>query len=86
MIGGQRVLDADAGEPEKLLFRQQGIIELGTTATKTYWTFPRSGGAMYSECRAALMSKDGQELATWTGYGVGRFTSPGKIRITGSFF
>ena len=32
------------------------------------------------------MSKDGQEMATWTGQGIGRFTSPGKIRFTGSLF
>ena len=32
------------------------------------------------------MSKDGQELATWTGQGMGRFISPGKIRFVGSLF
>ena len=46
----------------------------------------RPGGAMYGEGQGVLMSKDGQEMATWTGQGIGRFTSPGKIRFTGSLF
>jgi hypothetical protein len=32
------------------------------------------------------MTKDGQEMAIWTGQGIGRFTSPGKIRLTGPLF
>jgi hypothetical protein len=32
------------------------------------------------------MSKDGQEMATWTGQGIGRFIGPGKIRFIGSLF
>lgn len=57
-----------------------------TTATVTYWGSPRPGGAIYGEGQAALMSKDGQEMVTWTGQGIGRFTGPGKIRFTGSLF
>ena len=41
---------------------------------------------IYGEGKGALMSKDGQELVVWTGQGIGRFTSPGKIRIAGSLF
>jgi hypothetical protein len=32
------------------------------------------------------MSKDGQEMVSYTGQGIGRFTAPGKIRFTGSLF
>ena len=52
----------------------------------TYWLFPDSGGAIHGEGQGVLMSKDGQEMATWTGQGVGRFTNPGKIRFVGSLF
>ncbi|MFL6403284.1 MAG: hypothetical protein ACJ71M_07395 [Nitrososphaeraceae archaeon] len=31
-----------------------------------------------------IMTKDGHDMATWIGQGVGRFTSSGKIRFTGS--
>ena len=41
---------------------------------------------IHGEGQGVLMSKDGQEMATWTGHGVGRFTSPGKIRFVGSLF
>ena len=32
------------------------------------------------------MNKDGQEMATWTGQGIGRFIGSGKIRFAGSLF
>jgi hypothetical protein len=52
----------------------------------TYCSTPRTGGAIFGEGQGVLMSKDGQEMTTWTGQGVGRFISPGKIRFVGSLF
>ena len=57
-----------------------------TTATITYWSTPRPGGAIYGQGKGVVMSKDRQEMATWTGQGMGRFTNLGKIRLTGSLF
>lgn len=87
-ITSQRVLDVEGGEPKiETSFSATGNYRgVETTATVTYWGSPRPGGAIYGEGQAALMSKDGQEMATWTGQGIGRFTSPGKIRFTGSLF
>jgi hypothetical protein len=56
------------------------------TETGTDWSSPRPGGAIYGEGQGVLMSKVGQEMATWTGQGMGRFISPGKIRFVGSLF
>lgn len=57
-----------------------------TTGIGTYSASPRPGGAMCGGGQGVIMTKDGQDMATWTGQGVGRFTSPGKIRFTGSLF
>ena len=87
-IASQRVLDVEGGIPKiETSFSATGNYRgAETTATITYWASPRSGGAIYGEGKGAVMSKDGQEIATWTGQGIGRFTGPGKIRFTGSLF
>ena len=87
-ITSQRVLDVKEGVPKiETSFSATGNYRgVETTATITYWASPRPGGAIYGEGKGALMSKDGQEMAIWTGQGIGRFTSPGKTRFTGSLF
>ncbi|HEX2230567.1 MAG TPA: hypothetical protein VHG34_00100 [Nitrososphaeraceae archaeon] len=41
---------------------------------------------MYGEGQGVVPTKDSQEMATWTGQGIGRFSSPGKISFRGSLF
>jgi hypothetical protein len=87
-ITGQRVLDVEGGAPKmETSFSATGNYRgVETTATVTYWGSLRPDGAIYGEGQGVLMSKDGQEMATWTGQGIGRFTAPGKVRFTGSLF
>ena len=87
-ITSQRVLDVEGGGPKiETTFSAIGSYRsVETTATVTYSGSLRPGGAIYGEGQGVLMSKDGQEMATWTGQGIGRFTSPGKIRFAGSLF
>ena len=87
-VTSQRILDVEGGIPKmETSFSATGNYRgTETTANITYWSTPRPGGAIYGEGQGVLMSKDGQEMATWTGQGIGRFTSPGKIRFTGSLF
>ena len=87
-ITSQRVLDVEGGTPKmETSFSATGKYR-GVEATDmgTYWSTPRPGGAIHGEGQGVLVSKDGQEMATWTGQGVGRFISPGKIRFVGSLF
>jgi hypothetical protein len=87
-ITTQKVLDVEGGEPKiETSFSATGNYRgVETTATVTYWGSLRPGGAIYGEGQGVLMSKDGQEMATWTGQGIGRLTNPGKIRFAGSLF
>jgi hypothetical protein len=87
-ITGQRVLDVGGGTPRmETSFSATGKWKgVEGNETGTYWSTPRAGGAIYGEGQGVLMSKDGQEMVTWTGQGVGRFTSPGKTRFVGSLF
>jgi hypothetical protein len=85
-ITSQRVLDV---EPQKMEISFSGTGKLRgveTTMTVTYWSAFRSGGALYGEAKGILMSRDGQEMVTYTAEGIGRFVGPGKIRFVGSVF
>jgi hypothetical protein len=87
-VTSQRVLDVERGEPTiETSFSATGKYRgVETTSTVTYCATPKPGGAIYGEGQGLLMSKDGQEMVTWTGQGIGRFTAPGKIRFVGSLF
>jgi hypothetical protein len=55
----------------------------------SYVTAPRpnsgSSNILYGEGQGVITTKDG-EMATWTGQGIGHFTSDGKIVFRGSLF
>jgi hypothetical protein len=87
-ISSQRVLDVEGGMPkmETSFSATENYRGVETTTTVTYRASPGPSGAIYGGGRGAVMSKDGQEMATWTGQDIGRFTSPRKIRFTGSLF
>jgi hypothetical protein len=87
-ITSQKVLDVERGEPTiETSFSATGNYRgVETTGTVTYCATPKPGGAIYVEGKGLLMSRDGQEMVTWTGQGIGRFTAPGKIRFAGSLF
>lgn len=54
----------------------------------TYWAVMRQGedGVMIGEGQGVATTKDGKGMATWKGYGLGRFASPGNISFRGSLF
>jgi hypothetical protein len=87
-ITGQRVLEVVNGVPKietsmSIIGNYKGIE---TTEIGTYWSSPRPDGVMYGEGQGVINTKDGSEMATWTGQGIGRFTSQGKMRFIGSIF
>jgi hypothetical protein len=90
-ITGQRVLDVLLEGPKievsfSMLGKYKGIEG---TDIGTYWTVPRpgeEGGVMYGEGQGVVTTKDGQDMATWTGQGIGRYTAAGKISFRGSLF
>jgi hypothetical protein len=85
-ITSQRVLDVD-GPKMEISFSGNGKYRgVEATVTVTYWSAPRSGGAMYGEGKGLLMSGDGQDMVTFTGQGMGRFVGRGRIRFVGSVF
>jgi hypothetical protein len=87
-ITGQRVLEVVNGIPKietsmSTIGKYKGVE---TTEIATYWATPGPDGVMHGEGQGVVTTRDGSEMATWTGQGIGRFISQGKLRFIGSLF
>jgi hypothetical protein len=87
-ITGRRVVDE--GPKIESSFTMNGKCGgQDETDIGTYWGVMREGTeprVVYGEVQGVITTKDGQGMATYTVQGIGRFTSPGKIRFHGSVF
>jgi hypothetical protein len=85
-ITGQRVVDVEGPKIESSFTMNGKWVGQDVTDIGTYWGVMREVGVVYGEAQGVATTKDGQEMATYTVQGIGRFTSPGKIRFHGSVF
>ena len=88
-ITGVRVVSAEGPAPKLEMSCQGNCKLLGKEATDfiTFWQAIRPGGELYGEAQIVMITADG-EMATWTGFGVGRPTGKGfaaSFRGGGSF-
>ena len=90
---GQRVVDINGEGPKiETTFladaKIKGTIDINELGT--YSSVVRPGGILYGEGQGLYTAKDGNgEMATWRGYGIGRFTGPaggGGVSYRGSLF
>jgi hypothetical protein len=84
-IIGQRVLDAEGPKIESTFSAEGTYRSIDITDLGTYWTIPRTGGALYGQGQGLLTTTDGQ-FVTWTAQGLGRFIAPRTIWFRGSTF
>lgn len=90
-ITGQRVVGVEGPKIESSFTMNGKLGGQDETDVGTYWTVMREvAGAQRvvyeAEAQGVITTKDGQGMATYTAKGIGRFTSPGKIRFHGSVF
>ena len=85
---GQRVLNVEEGLAKiEISYSGSGKLkEIEFTNIGTFWTITRPVGTQYGEGQGMITTKSSNDMATWTGYGVGGSTGPGRIRYHGSFF
>ena len=88
-VTGQRVLETNAGTP-RLEISQSGEGNtkgnIGVVEMWNYWTEQRPGGVHYGEGNGVMMTKDGNEVVSVTGRGVGRMTEAGTMRYLATNF
>jgi len=88
-ITGQRLLSVENGIPKfEVSISGSGIFtgSLEVTETWTYRVIQRHDGTSYGKGKGVIMTKDGREVATATGYGEGKTVEPGKMRYVGAIF
>jgi hypothetical protein len=86
-ITGQRVLDVEGPKIEYSFFATGKMKDVDITHMATFWTTPRGNGILYGEGQGVITTKDGQDMATEIGHGIGGFTDGGKkVKFRGSFF
>jgi len=89
-ITGQRVLDISAAGTPRIETsisgegKNQGNIE--HKEMWTFWSEQRPGGVQYGEGKGVMMTKDGDEVVTITGRGIGRMTEHGTMRYAATNF
>jgi hypothetical protein len=89
-IASQRVLDVEGGisrletsnSGTGKFKTEEGAVDV--TETWTYWSLQKPDGTLYGEGKGVLTTKDGTEVVTATGAGVGRNLTTGKPRYSGA--
>lgn len=91
-VTGHRVLDTEGPKVERSFTMVGKYKEIEATDIGTFCTVMRKNAAadeeprMYAEAQGVITANDGLGMATYTAQGVGRVTSPGKLRFHGSVF
>jgi hypothetical protein len=85
-VTGNRVLDVEGPKIETSYTgtgNKDGIevIDMGT-----YTGIATPSGAVWGEGQGVLMTKDGSEVVTWKGSGIGRMTGGGRMSWRGAIY
>jgi hypothetical protein len=92
-ISGFRVLDTEGPTIETTIAGTGTIINgIEVTDIVTYWSKPSSSSSQdsekvfYAEGQGVISTKDGIEMATWKGYGIGRYNGRNRTDRGSVFF
>lgn len=93
-IAGYRVLDTEGPTIETTIAGTGIINGIEVTDIVTYWSKPSSSSSLsqdsekvfYAEGQGVISTKDGTEIATWKGYGIGRYNGRNRTDRGSVFF
>ena len=85
-LAGSRILNADEYKVEHSMIEEGKIKDIENTMLGTFWTIPSGKNVTYVEGQGIITTNDGENTATFRGYGIG--TSKGQISVSflGSVF
>lgn len=85
-LAGSRILNANEYKGEHSMIEEGKIKDMENTMLGTFWIIPSSKNVTYVEGQEIITTKDGEDTATFRGYGKG--TSIGQISVSflGSVF
>jgi hypothetical protein len=90
-VSGYRVLDTEGPTIETTITGTGIINGIEVTDIVTYWSKPSSSTqdnekVFYAEGQGVVQTKDGGEMATWKGYGIGRYNGRKRTDKGSVFF
>ncbi|MGD1838352.1 MAG: hypothetical protein ACPKPY_09900 [Nitrososphaeraceae archaeon] len=85
-ITNSRVLNAEENKIEHTFEEEGKFKDIDTTMIGTFWTVSVGKNIVYGEGHHVITTKDGQETATFMGYGIGRSNVERGISYRGSVF
>src|ERR687890_2610836 len=85
-LAGSRILNVDEYKIEHSMIEEGKFKGIEITMLGTFWTIPSGKNITYVEGQGIITTKDGEDTATFRGYGIG--TSKGQISVSflGSVF
>ena len=87
-ISSYRVLDTEGPTMETTIAGNGLINGIEVTEIVTYWSKPSESDrkTFHAEGQGIITSKDGGEIATWKGYGIGRYNGRNRTDRGSVFF
>ena len=79
-LTSSRILNAEEYKIEHSLTQEGKLKDIKITILGTFWTIPTSKNVTYGEGQGIITTKDGEDTATFRGYGIG--TSKGQISVS----
>ena len=87
-LAGSRIINVDEYKIEYSITEEGKFRDIEITEIGTFWTIPTSAdkNVTYVEGQGIITTKDGQDTATFRGYGIGHFKGPISASFRGSVF
>jgi len=79
-LAGSRILNVDEYKIEHSMIEKGKFRDIEITMLGTFWTIPSGKNVTYVEGQGIITTKDGQDTATFRGYGIG--TSKGQVIVS----
>ncbi|MGZ5491758.1 MAG: hypothetical protein ACXWFC_12615 [Nitrososphaeraceae archaeon] len=85
-LTGSRVLNANEYKVEHSITQEEKFKDIEITDIGTFWTIPVDNNVTYVEGQGILTTKDGEDIATFRGYGIGHSKGQVSASFRGSVF
>jgi len=81
---GLRLLNADEYKIEHTMLEEGKFKDIEITLIGTFWTIPAGKNVTYVEGQGIITTKDGEDTATFRGYGIGNYRGQVSVSFRGS--
>jgi hypothetical protein len=85
-LTGSRILNADEYKIEHSITQEGKLKDIEIAILGAFWTIPTGKNVIYGEGQGIITTKDGEDTATFRGYGIGHSKGHVSASFRGSVF